>query len=301
MYVVSQPGSEYTMGFSALDDFLRQFVQLNPTSRSLFVRNETTKVFEACFLLMPGIAQILSHSWENTIALDMGFLVTKKGFGANMVAMCISTSEHRNLSIGTGIVGIENSANYEICLETVNKNEDVKLLINTKERVIRFDRHRSIPKAVRKAWPEATQCFDPIHIARNCRTCCGAACNLNSYWQAVYALTRADFEQHWAQLVLDSPKVANYLRNLDKAKYCNYVLVESGMVLHGVYTSNPAEVTIASAGRINARHVEPTKYMSVAVQTFQKNVCFHQSIVEKSISCGAILTPYANDHLLRRV
>lgn len=231
------------MGFSGLSGYLKQFVEINPTARSLFVRDETTKEFQACFLLFPGVAQILKYSWENTLAVDMGFIVTKRGFGANMVALAISTNEHITMSIGTGIVSVENSANYTICLNTVNSNEDVKLLINTGERIIRFDRHKSIPKAVNNAFPAARKCNDPVHIVRNVKENCGAKCEVGPLWSAMYAHTKVEFNNHWKTLTDVNPKVTHYLRNLTVDKYCLYPLVEAGVVCYGVHTSNAGEIS----------------------------------------------------------
>jgi hypothetical protein len=77
-----QPDSSYEAGFTALASFLQEVQNLNPSARTLFVRNPTTKVFEAACILAPGMDTILKHSFENVMALDMGFSMSKDGYGA---------------------------------------------------------------------------------------------------------------------------------------------------------------------------------------------------------------------------
>jgi hypothetical protein len=227
----------------------------------------------------------------------MGFIVTRFGHGGQMIKMVISTMEHKNLAIGVGLCDLENSKNYGDAFACISSNAEVAALLNAPNNVFIYDRHKSIPKPINKAFPLAVKANDPIHLVRNLKKY-HPKTPVGHLWSAMYALDKRSHDAAWDAFEKESPRGSHYLRNLPKISYCLYPRVELGIRMHGTHTSNPAEVSMLVSAKIGARHQPPTRYLAVELSNYLKEISFYQHIVAEAVRSGALLIPRAQHHLL---
>ena len=102
---------EYNLTFGVIESWLKEFCHLNPGSQYEFQRNETTKQFEHCFLLLPCLP-ILENSFLGTLMLDCGFSVDPSRRTSQCYVLTLGDRESRNNPIAIGFKPTEDAEGY---------------------------------------------------------------------------------------------------------------------------------------------------------------------------------------------
>ena len=239
-----------SMGFDHVHAYLKLFTERNPTSRYYFERDIKTMEFKCAVLVFPGMENILRYSFENVIALDMGFNSEDNGFKGQIVAVVISTAEHTLLTLAVGIVRKENTYYYGRVLDTIKSTGSIKDLL---KRVLFIgDRHKSLKKAVIETFNDSYFKYDAKHIGDNVKKYTNLP--VNNLYEMMYATSRQKFDEARLRFCFNNKKGFDYVRNLKPDSYCVLDLIENKVPLFGIYTSNHAEIMMSIANLINARH-----------------------------------------------
>lgn len=202
------------------------------------------------------------------------------------------TGDNKSLIYAFGFAYTENMDDFKYFIDFVNNKGNLN--INNSESVMVSDRSLSISAAIEACLPLASRLYCSVHLERNLKAN-KLSKGIPYYNTARQAKTLLEYETAMATMKENHLPSFEYLSRIDH--WQQYKLIEKGVVLHGIQSSNVIESCFSWC--LDAREHPPYQFISkLVVDIFEQinlqsgeifKICNNPSIVERN----TLITSYA--------